>query len=140
MVYADGHAIGEHLAHLVLGQRVVPPHEVGLEDGVDGLGLEIGLVGGEEEVVSVPVPRLALWVGGGGGGGGGLVGALWAHCRDEGAHGVLICCAEVVCRVAVFSFSFSGLCWMIRYYPPSFMSKVLFFLLFSSREWTDCGS
>lgn len=80
MVYAHCHAIVYHLLHLAFWQRVVPPHELGLEDGIDGLRLEIRLVVCEEEVVSVPVPRLAFGVRGG------SLGALGAHCGNERAH------------------------------------------------------
>lgn len=62
MVYAHRQAIGYHLPHLAFWQRVVPPHEVGVEDSIDGLRVEICLVVCEEEVVSVPVPRLAFGV------------------------------------------------------------------------------
>lgn len=65
MVYAHRHAIGYHLPHLAFWQRIVPPHEVGVEDGIDGLRLEIRLIVCEEKVVSVPVPRLAFGVRGG---------------------------------------------------------------------------
>lgn len=56
----EGHAVFEHLLHLLGLEGVVPPHEVRLEDVVDASGVDKGLVGGEEEAVAVPGARVAL--------------------------------------------------------------------------------
>lgn len=60
MKYCQGKAVVKHLAHLVDVERVVPPHEVRLEHGVDSFWVKECLVGCEEEVVSAPAARLAL--------------------------------------------------------------------------------
>ena len=61
-VQAQRQAVVEHLAHLRRLERVVPPHQVGAEDVVDDVDVEIGLVGSQEEIVPVPGARLALWL------------------------------------------------------------------------------
>lgn len=59
-VDGQGHAVGEHLAHLVNVEGVVPPHEVRVKDVVDDKRVEKGLVRAEEEAVTGPVTGRTL--------------------------------------------------------------------------------
>lgn len=62
-VYAESQAVVEHLLHLLGLERVIPPHKVRVEGIVNDLGIEVGLVGSEEETVAEPGAHLALCCG-----------------------------------------------------------------------------
>lgn len=59
-VDGKGQAVVNHLGHLGDVEGVVPPHEVRLEDVVDGNGAQVSLVCGDEEAIAVPGLRGTL--------------------------------------------------------------------------------